>query len=84
MKITQVETIHLGDFPHILFVAIHTDEGLVGCSDTFYMTDAMRAYIHQFAAPMLLGYMPKFVLGGLLLSRVPLFAWSVAVAGSAS
>ena len=58
MKITQIETIHLGDFPHILFVAIHTDEGLVGYSDTFYMTDAMRAYIHQFAAPMLLGHDP--------------------------
>ena len=58
MKITQVETIHLGDFPHILFVAIRTDEGLVGYSDTYYMTDAVRAYIHQFAAPMLIGHDP--------------------------
>ncbi|NJM41301.1 MAG: mandelate racemase/muconate lactonizing enzyme family protein [Anaerolineae bacterium] len=58
MKITKIETIHLGDYPHILFVAVHTDEGLIGYSDTFYMTDAVRGYIHQFAAPMLLGRDP--------------------------
>ena len=58
MKITKIETIHLGDYPHILFVAIHTDEGLVGYGDTFYMTDAVRGYVHQFAAPMLLGQDP--------------------------
>ena len=55
MKISKIETIHLPDFPHILFVAVHTDEGLVGYSDTFYMTESVRGYIHEFAAPMLLG-----------------------------
>ena len=58
MKITKLETIHLGDHPHILFVAVHTDEGLVGYGDTFYMSDAVRGYIHQFAAPLLLGHDP--------------------------
>src|SRR3712207_5935407 len=58
MKITRIETVHLGDYPHILFVGVHTDEGLVGWGDTYYMTDALRGYIHQFAAPMLLGHDP--------------------------
>lgn len=58
MKITKLETIHLTDFPHILFLAIHTDEGLVGYSDTFYMPDALRGYLHGFAAPLLLGRDP--------------------------
>jgi galactonate dehydratase len=58
MKITKLETIHLADYPYILFVAVHTDAGIVGYSDTFYMTDAVRGYIHQFAAPMLLGRDP--------------------------
>jgi galactonate dehydratase len=58
MLITRIETIHLADFPHILFVGVYTDEGLVGWADTFYMTDALRGYIHQFAAPMLLGQNP--------------------------
>jgi L-alanine-DL-glutamate epimerase-like enolase superfamily enzyme len=58
MKITKLETIHLAGYPNILFVAVHTDAGLVGYADTFYMTDAVRGYIHQFAAPMLLGRDP--------------------------
>ncbi len=58
MKITKIETIHLADFPHILFVAVHTDEGLVGYSDTFYMPEAVRGYLHNFAAPFLLGRDP--------------------------
>ncbi len=58
MKITKIETVHLGDYPHILFIGVHTDEGLVGWGDTYYMTDAVRGYIHGFAAPMLLGHDP--------------------------
>lgn len=58
MKLTRIETIHLADYPNILFVALHTDEGLTGYADTFYMTDAVRGFIHEFAAPMLLGRDP--------------------------
>jgi L-alanine-DL-glutamate epimerase-like enolase superfamily enzyme len=58
VKITKIETVHLEDYPHILFVGVHTDEGLVGWGDTYYMTDAVRGYIHGFAAPMLLGHNP--------------------------
>jgi galactonate dehydratase len=58
MKITKIETICLEDFPRILFVAVHTDEGLTGYADTFYAPEAVRAYIHEFAAPMLLGHDP--------------------------
>ena len=59
MKITKVETITLDDFQNLIFVAVHTDEGLIGHSDTFYMTGAVRGYIHDFAAPMLLGHDPR-------------------------
>jgi galactonate dehydratase len=58
MKITKIETVHLGDHPNLLLIGVHTSEGLVGWSDTFYMTDALRGYIHQFAAPLLLGHDP--------------------------
>ena len=30
MKITRIETIRLGDYPNLLFVGVHTDQGLVG------------------------------------------------------
>jgi L-alanine-DL-glutamate epimerase-like enolase superfamily enzyme len=56
MKIARIETIHLQDYPNLLVVCVHTDDGLVGYGDSFYMPDAMRGYIHQFAAPMLLGH----------------------------
>jgi len=59
MKITKIETIHLADYPFILFVAVHTDEGLVGYGDTFYMAGSVREYIHEFAAPMLIGQDPR-------------------------
>ena len=56
MKITKIETVQLEDYPNITFVGVHTDEGLIGWGDTYYMADAVRGYIHGFAAPMLLGH----------------------------
>ena len=35
MKITQIKTIRLGEFPNIIRVRLHTDEGLVGLGETF-------------------------------------------------
>lgn len=58
MKISALETIHLPDYPALLFVAVHTDAGLVGYADTCYAPDAVAGYVHQFAAPMLLGHDP--------------------------
>lgn len=58
MKITGLETIYLPEYPSILFVAVHTDAGLTGYADTCYMPDAVAGYVHQFAAPMLLGHDP--------------------------
>jgi L-alanine-DL-glutamate epimerase-like enolase superfamily enzyme len=58
MKITALETVHLPDHPSLLFLAVHTDAGLVGHADTCYMPDAVAGYLHRFAAPMLLGHDP--------------------------
>ncbi|MCC6791943.1 MAG: mandelate racemase/muconate lactonizing enzyme family protein [Thermomicrobiales bacterium] len=58
MKITKIETIVLEDFRNLIFLAVHTDEGLTGYADTYYMADAVRGFIHEFAAPMLLGRDP--------------------------
>lgn len=59
MRITALETIQLGAFPHLIFIRVHTDEGLVGTSDTYYTTDAVRGFVHQHAAPQLLGKDPR-------------------------
>ena len=58
MKITEVETIRLGEFPNIIWVRLHTDEGLVGLGETFMGAQAVEAYLHEWAAPKLLGRDP--------------------------
>jgi len=55
MKITAVETIRLDEFSNICWVQIHTDEGIVGLGETFFGAKAVEAYIHESAAPVLLG-----------------------------
>jgi galactonate dehydratase len=58
MKVTQLETVRLGEFPNILWVRLHTDEGLVGLGETFMGAAAVEAYLHEWAAPRLLGRDP--------------------------
>ncbi len=59
MKITAVETIQLAEFPNLLWVQIHTDEGLVGLGETFYAVAPVAAHIHETCAPWLLGQDPR-------------------------
>ena len=58
MKITAVETIRLGEFPNVLWVRVHADEGLVGLGETFYAVAPVEAHIHETCAPYLLGRDP--------------------------
>jgi L-alanine-DL-glutamate epimerase-like enolase superfamily enzyme len=58
LKITEVETIRLGEFPNIIWVRVHTDEGLVGLGETFMGAQAVEAYIHEWVGPKLLGKDP--------------------------
>jgi L-alanine-DL-glutamate epimerase-like enolase superfamily enzyme len=37
-----------------VFVRIHTDDGLVGCGETYYTPLAVSAYIHEFLAPLIM------------------------------
>jgi L-alanine-DL-glutamate epimerase-like enolase superfamily enzyme len=55
MKLTRIETIRSPDFPNLLWVHLHTGDGLVGLGETFYIPAAVEAIIHDFAAPLLLG-----------------------------
>src|SRR5919199_3124477 len=55
MRITAIDTLRLHDFPNLLFVEVHTDEGLTGLGETFFGAQAVEAYIHETVAPHLLG-----------------------------
>lgn len=61
MKITVVETLRVTEFPNILFVQLYTDEGVVGLGETFMGAAAVEAYIHETAAPYLIGEDPALI-----------------------
>ncbi len=58
MKVTAVETVYIEELPNLLWVQIHTDQGLIGLGETFFGADAVEAHIHEFIAPYLLGKNP--------------------------
>jgi galactonate dehydratase len=58
MKITRIDTLRLEEFPNLLFVTVHTDDGLVGLGETFFGARAVEAYLHESVATYLLGKDP--------------------------
>lgn len=55
MLIDRVDTVRLGEFPNLVWVRVHTDEGIVGLGETFFGASAVEAYVHDWCAPRLLG-----------------------------
>jgi len=62
MRITAVETLHLGRGITVhagpiqwLWVRIYTDEGLIGLGETYPFPEAEKAIVHNQLAPILLG-----------------------------
>ena len=55
MKISRIETLRSPAFANLLWVRLHTADGLVGLGETFYIPSAVEAVVHDFAAPLLLG-----------------------------
>src|SRR5438046_3862707 len=58
MRVTAIETIHVGAYPNITFVEVHADEGLIGLGETFRTPKTVAAQIHATVAPYLLGKDP--------------------------
>jgi galactonate dehydratase len=55
VKVTQIDTVQLDEFPSLLFVRVHTDEGLIGLGETFFHANAAAEHVHSAVAPYLLG-----------------------------
>ena len=58
MKITEIETLNLAEYPNVLWVLVHTDAGTTGLGETFYGARAAEAFIHETLAPLMLGQDP--------------------------
>ncbi|MFT5470819.1 MAG: galactonate dehydratase [Verrucomicrobiales bacterium] len=55
-KITAIETAIPSEiFSNLLIVRIHTDEGVIGCGETYYTPHAIESLIHDWMAERLLG-----------------------------
>jgi len=61
MKITALETVSAAEFENILWLKVHTDEGIVGLGESFFMPRAVEAYVHETLAPKLIGRDPRAI-----------------------
>ena len=59
MKITALETIRLAEFANLLWLKVHTSEGIVGLGETFFFPATVEAYVHEALAPKLIGRDPR-------------------------
>ena len=58
MKITKLETIRVAERPNLLWLHVHTEEGVTGLGETFFGAGAVEAYIHETLAPLVIGENP--------------------------
>jgi galactonate dehydratase len=58
MKISEIRTYRLDEFPAMLFLELQTDSGIVGISENCIGAVTIEAFIHESIAPRLLGQDP--------------------------
>jgi galactonate dehydratase len=61
MRITALETVQWPEQPNLLWLQVHTDEGLIGLGETFRAAEATAAYLHTACAPFLIGRDPRHI-----------------------
>ncbi len=61
MKVTGLETVRLAEHPQMLWVQVHTDEGIVGLGETCIGPATVEAHVHETIAPYLVGQDPLLV-----------------------
>jgi galactonate dehydratase len=58
MKISAIETVRIAERPNLLWVEVHTDEGITGLGETFYLSRTVEEYLHEYVAPRVIGRDP--------------------------
>ena len=58
MKITALETIRVAERPNLIWLQVHTDQGLVGLGETFFGAATVEAHVHEYIAPRVIGRDP--------------------------
>ena len=58
MKISKIETVRIDERPNLVWIIVHTDEGISGLGETFFSPKTVEAYIHEYIAPRVIGCDP--------------------------
>jgi galactonate dehydratase len=58
MRVDALETVFVDEYPNLLWILVHTDEGQIGLGETFFGAAAVEAHVHEYIAPYLLGQNP--------------------------
>ena len=58
MRITAIETVRIEQHANLLWLLVHTDEGISGLGETFFLPSSVEAYVHEHLAPRVLGENP--------------------------
>ena len=58
MRISALETVRVSERPNILWLHVHTDEGVTGLGETFFGAATVEAHIHEWIAPRVIGRDP--------------------------
>src|SRR4051812_4895404 len=59
MKISKIETVRLTSRPTLIWVRVHTDEGLIGLGESWFGCAAIEADVHERIAPAHIGADPS-------------------------
>lgn len=59
MRIVRIETFRAERYPNLLELRLHTDDGLYGLGETYFGAEAVEGWVHETAAPYLLGKDPR-------------------------
>lgn len=59
IRITEIETLRLRAYGNLVWVKVHTDQGIYGLGESFLGAETVEAHIHETIAPYLLGKDPR-------------------------
>ena len=58
MRIAAIETVRIEEHANLLWLLVHTDDGVSGLGETFFLPETVEAYVHEHLAPRVLGEDP--------------------------
>jgi len=58
MRIRAIETVRAEELPNLVWILVHTDEGVTGLGETFLLSQTVEAYLHEHLAPRAIGRDP--------------------------